>query len=73
MALLKSLHSADPDVIQNLDLQVPDIQCVSLVSATRVKAVKKLITYQPTFELALKVLVHVRWPHTLWQPCRGFE
>jgi hypothetical protein len=55
---------------------VPDIQGASLVSAMRVKAVKSLLPItacQLTFELALPILIHVKWTHPLGKPCRDSE
>ncbi len=41
MTLVKSFHSGDPAMVQkHEDMQVPDIQGMSLASAVRVKAVK---------------------------------
>jgi hypothetical protein len=48
---------------KHADLQVSEIQGVSLVNAIRIKAVKRLL---PTYKLGLPVLVRVWWPYACW-------
>jgi hypothetical protein len=65
MTLVKSLHSGDPHMIKNTQTSEYPIIRGKVASAIQEKAIKSLIPN--TFELALLVLVHVKWPHALGQ------
>jgi len=69
MTLVKSLHSGDPDVIQNTwTCKYPIIRGKELASAIRVKAIKanQLLAYVRACALGIS-------SHALGQPCKGSE